>query len=78
MKPGGMSDLTIPEYDPPPTVTRISHDPLCPACSTRTDCNCECLCDFIADVRDDERRVLSRVLPEGRINSASQAQSRGI
>lgn len=40
-------------------VTRIHHDPLCPVCGP--DCSCDhiCLCDFIADVRDDERRILA-------------------
>jgi len=61
MIPGGMSDLTIPEYDPPPKVTRIGHDPLCPTCASHDDveCECDCLCDFIADVREDERRTLA-------------------
>lgn len=35
----------------------IHHDPFCPACGA-DDCTCGCLCDLIADVRDDERRVL--------------------
>lgn len=42
MIPGGMSDLTIPEEDPPP------HDPLCPG-PTR------CACDLIVRVRAEER-----------------------
>lgn len=64
MIPGGMSDLTIPEFDPPPKVTRIGHDRLCPVCPSHddVDCECECLCDFIADVREDERASISRLL----------------
>lgn len=63
MIPGGMSDLTIPEYDPP-SVRRLKHDHLCPSCSVHgeQDCACDCLCDFIADVRDDERRALRAFL----------------
>jgi hypothetical protein len=74
MKPGGMSDLTIPEYDPPPTVTRLSHDPLCPVCENGhgDGCGCTCFCDFIADVREDERRILRPFL------SAPQGQMTGI
>lgn len=39
-------------------VVRLRHDPLCPTCPSHDDveCECPCLCDFIADVRDDERR----------------------
>jgi len=37
---------------------RIHHDPLCPVCASHPSpgCDCDCLCDFIADVRDDERQ----------------------
>ena len=43
-------------------VTVIHHDILCPACKA-TDCDtCECLCDFIADVREDEREAIRKVL----------------
>lgn len=39
----------------------IHHDPFCPVCGA-ANCTCECLCDLIADVRDDERRTLSPYL----------------
>lgn len=40
-------------------MTRIYHDPFCPACGA-TACTCDCLCDLLADVRDDERRKVTR------------------
>ena len=43
---------------------RIRHDAFCPSCQD-TDCACECLCDLIADVRDDERRALGPYLRSG-------------
>ncbi len=45
-------------------LARIRHDPYCPACGA-TGCTCDCLCDFIADVREDERRVLAPYLKSG-------------
>jgi len=52
-------------------VTRISHDPLCPVCENGHEegCGCTCYCDFIADIREDERRILGRVmnLPDHKI-----------
>jgi len=48
-------------------VTHIHHDRLCPVCATHSSpgCDCDCLCDFIADVREDERRVLGPYLRAG-------------
>lgn len=41
-------------------VTHIHHDKMCPACD-RGDCStCECLCDLIADVREDERATIKQ------------------
>jgi len=46
MIPGGMSDLTIPEYDP--------HDPLCPSVDdTESEYCALCHCDLITKVRQD-------------------------
>lgn len=47
----------------------IHHDPFCPACGA-TGCTCECLCDLIADVRDDERRVLLPFVAPGHTEAA--------
>lgn len=54
MTVGGMSD-----------VVSIKHDPLCPVCEAGhgADCSCTCFCDFIMDVREDERRALAPYLP---------------
>lgn len=41
----------------------IYHDRLCPSCQDDTCTICVCLCDLIADVREDERRSIARVLP---------------
>jgi hypothetical protein len=46
MIPGGMSDLTIPEYDP--------HDPMCPSMDESESEYCSlCHCHLIAKVRED-------------------------
>ena len=45
MIPGGMSDLTIPEYDP--------HDPMCPSMDESESEYCAlCHCDLIHRVRE--------------------------
>lgn len=44
-------------------LTRLHHDPLCPSCGEDSCEACKCLCDFIADIRDDERQALARVAP---------------
>lgn len=44
-------------------VTRLHHDTMCPSCKDTTCTTCECLCDFIADIREDERAAIARVLP---------------
>lgn len=51
---------------------RIHHDALCPTTATcgTENCRCDCLCDFIADVRDDERRALAAFLVPGHAQAA--------
>lgn len=39
----------------------MSHDPLCdchagPCCPWMDDCTCQCSCDRISEIREDERR----------------------
>jgi len=46
------------------TVTHIHHDRLCPAVPDSSAAS-DCLCDFIADIRDDERRALAPYLRSG-------------
>ena len=47
------------------TVTRLGHDDYCPVCHWHDDpdeCQYDCLCDFIADIRDNERRAIAHLL----------------
>lgn len=51
---GKMKDSTIPKWD------QYSHDPMCqisvrPCCPWMGVCDCQCECDWIARVREDER-----------------------
>lgn len=47
------------------TVTRTGHDDFCPVCFWHEDeaeCEYDCLCNFIADIRDNERRTIAHLL----------------
>ena len=59
------------------------HDPVCPVsegscCPWMGDCDCQCLCDWIARVREDERNVFNRAVAMKRFEEKQQAYAEGI
>lgn len=61
--------------DPSGEIVRIHHDPMCPVCENGhgRECSCTCFCDFIADIREDERRTLGRVMGEAKVKEAAMS-----
>lgn len=61
----------------------MTHDPLCPnaegdCCPWMGECDCQCLCEWIAKIRTDEGIAFNRKIAIRRVEEKVEAYAKGI